>query len=56
MAKIDEVPYDRLAKSIHKEALLCITHLQDIYKPDDIVIITPEEYERDYGDESEGAG
>ena len=46
-------PYDEIARSIKKEALPNLICMQGLVKPEDIVIITPEEYERDYGDESE---
>lgn len=43
--------YQELVKSIKKEGLLQMTCLDEIAQPDDIVFITPDEYDRKYGED-----
>ncbi len=46
-----EQTYDEIISKIHKEELQKITGLEKMFKPEDIQIITPEEYNRDFGDD-----
>ena len=46
-----EVDYKKLTASINKEGVLRTTCLDSIVKPEDMKIITPEEYDEKYGDE-----
>ena len=48
-----EIPYDELISKVHKEELPKILHLDGIINPEDIEIITQEEYVRDYGGEDD---
>lgn len=54
-----DVPYSDIQKRVlsvpdWKKEILCLTHLETIgIKPENIELITPEEYERDYGDDDE---
>lgn len=43
-----ETPYEELAASIDKLALLRILCLEGIVSPDDVEIISPEEYDNEY--------
>ncbi len=44
--------YQELVKSIRKEGLLRMTCLDGLAQPDDVVFITPEEYDRKYGEDA----
>ena len=46
-----EIDYPKLVASINKEGILQTTCLDGIVKPEDMKIITPEEYDEKYGDE-----
>lgn len=46
-----EIDYQQLTASINKEGVLRTTCLVDFVKPEDVRIITPEEYDEKYGDE-----
>lgn len=48
-----EIDYQELTASINKEGVLRTTCLDSIVKPEDMRIITPEEYDEKYGDEEE---
>jgi len=48
-----EIPYEELIKKVHIDELPKILRLDGIIKPEDIEIITPEEYDRDYGGEDD---
>ncbi len=43
--------YQDLVASIRKEGLLRMTGLDGLVEPDDLVFITPEEYDQEYGDD-----
>jgi len=47
------VDYGRLTKSINKEAVLRVCGLDEIAKPEDMTVITPEEFSLRYGDDEE---
>jgi hypothetical protein len=42
-----------LTESISKEGILRATCLEGIVDPEDIEFITPEEYDREYGDDDD---
>ena len=44
---LKEIPYEELKKSADIEAIAVMFHV----KPEDITIITPQEYDERYGDE-----
>lgn len=46
-----EIDYQQLTATINKEGVLRTTCLDGIVKPEDMKIITPEEYDEKYGDE-----
>lgn len=48
-----EIDYQKLTASINKEGVLRTACLDSIVKPEDMRIITPEEYDEKYGDEEE---
>lgn len=48
-----EIPYEQLCAAVDKEALLHLAGLDTLVTPDDMEFITPEEYDREYGDEDE---
>lgn len=45
------IDYQMLARSIDKGALLRTCGLDEAVRPEDVIILTPEEYEREYGEE-----
>ncbi len=45
------IDYQMLAGSINKGALLRACGLDDVVRPEDVTILAPEEYEREYGEE-----
>ena len=45
------IDYQMLAGSIDKGALLRACGLDGAVRPEDVTILTPEEYEREYGEE-----
>lgn len=53
----EAIPYDKLTEPFcfneNKADLLKLAVLDGIVKPEDVEIITPEEYDRDYGDDGE---
>lgn len=48
-----EVPYEELTKDVNIESILETICLNGVVKPEDVKIITPEEYDLNYGDEEE---
>ena len=50
-----EIDYQQLTATINKEGVLRTAALDGFVKPEDVKIITPEEYDEKYGDE-EGDG
>lgn len=46
-----EFPYDKLTANLDIPTLLARIGLSQIVKPEDVRIITPEEYDERYGDE-----
>lgn len=46
-----EIDYQQLTATINKEGVLRTTALVGFVKPEDVKIITPEEYDEKYGDE-----
>ena len=48
-----DIKYEELAASINKERLLELACLEGIVKPEDVEIITPEEYGKEYGADEE---
>lgn len=48
-----EVPYERLAASVDISNLLKATCLDGIAAPEDVRLITPKEYDKQYGDEED---
>lgn len=48
-----EVDYQKLTASVNKEGVLQTTCLAGIVKPEDMKIISPEEYDEKYGDKEE---
>ena len=47
------VPYEQLASSINLDAVLRYFCLSELIGPENIRVITPEEYDEKYGDESD---
>ncbi len=47
------VDYGKLTRSINKEAVLRVCGLDDLVKPEDMTVITPEEFALKYGDDEE---
>ncbi len=47
------VDYGKLTRSINKEAVLRVCGLDDLVKPEDMTVITPEEFSLKYGDDEE---
>lgn len=47
-----EVPYEQLCAAVDKEALLRLACLDSIVTANDLQFITPEEYDREYGDDT----
>ena len=45
------IPYETLAGAVNKEALLRACGLDGVVKPEHVEVMTPEEYERKYGEE-----
>ncbi len=48
-----EIDYQKLTASINKEGVLRTVCLDGIVKPEDMRIITPEEYDREYGEDDD---
>ena len=48
-----QVDYQELTSAIKIDGVLKMTCLDGIVKPEDVKIITPEEYEEKYGDDDE---
>lgn len=48
-----EIDYQALTASINKEGVLQTVCLDGIVRPEDMRIITPEEYDRKYGDDAD---
>lgn len=47
-----EVPYDEIAKAINKQGVAKILMLEEIgYTADDVEVITPEQYDAEFGDD-----
>lgn len=46
-----EIPYEELTKDVNIESILETICLNGVVKPEDVKIITPEEYDLNYGDE-----
>lgn len=49
----EDIDYNKVAGALNKEILLEWVGLKNFFTVDDIEIITPEEYEREYGGEGE---
>ena len=53
----EEIPYEKLTEPFcfneNKVKLLKMACLDTFVKPEDVEIITPEEYDRDFGDDGE---
>ena len=47
-----EIDYQKLTASVNKEGVLRTTCLDSLVKPEDVKIITPEEYDEKYGDDN----
>ena len=47
----EEIPYEELTKDLDISKLLAGAGLSSFAKPEDVTIITPEEYDERYGDE-----
>ncbi len=47
------IDYRALAASVNKEGVLRTTCLDGIVRPEDVKIITPDEYDEKYGDEED---
>lgn len=48
-----EIDYQKLTASVNKEGVLRTTCLDSLVKPEDVKVITPEEYDEKYGAESD---
>lgn len=48
-----DIPYEELAAHINKEAILEHLGMSGTVHPDDMELITPEEYDQEYGAEEE---
>lgn len=48
-----EIDYQKLTALINKEGVLRMACLDGIVKPEDMRIITPEEYDREYGEDAD---
>ena len=48
-----EIDYQKLTASVNKAGVLRTTCLDSLVKPEDVKIITPEEYDEKYGDDSD---
>ena len=48
-----EIPYEELTEGLNIPALLKVTFLDRFAKPEDVRIITPEDYDERYGDQDE---
>lgn len=48
-----EIDYQKLTASINKEGVLRTACLDGIVKPEDMRIITPEEYDREYWEDAD---
>lgn len=48
-----DISYEELTANINKEKLLELACLDGIVKPEDVEIITPEEYYKDFGSDIE---
>ena len=48
-----EIDYETLTKNVNITAVLQYAGLSGIVKPEDVKVITPEEYDRLYGEENE---
>lgn len=46
-----EIPYEKIASNIDKEKILKYLMLTDKVSPEDMEIITPDEYQREFGDD-----
>lgn len=46
-----DVDYAEITKNINIKGILAYCHMDGIVKPEDVTIITPEEYEERYGDD-----
>lgn len=46
-----EIDYQKLTAAINKEGVLRTACLDSLVKPEDMKVITPEEYDEKYGDE-----
>lgn len=49
-----DVPYEKLAASVDIPSLLKAACLDGIATPEDVRIISPEEYDEEYGGETDG--
>ena len=49
----EDIDYNKVANAINKEVLFKNVGLDLFFEVDDVEIITPEEYEREYGGEEE---
>lgn len=47
------VDYEALAKSVDKDRILYLCGLAGVVGPEDMTILTPEEYDLKYGDDAE---